>query len=104
MNATLKTILATIGAIFGGILAFLLGRRNSNGRGVPGVGDNLDELGESARRATEYNNDLGEQLDISRDSAREIRDRNRDAKTDSDRFAEILENARRRSSQNHDNS
>ena len=102
--STFKKILAIIGAVGGVVFAFILGRGLPKRGGVRGVGEHLNTLEESTRRATEYNNNLGEQLDISRDSAREIADRNRDAKTDSDRFAEILENARRRSSQNHDNS
>jgi len=103
MNATLKTVFATIAAVLAAIGAFLLGRRNTDGGRVQRVDSNLHELRESAERAIDYNNNLGEQLEVSARSAGEIAARNRDNVADVDRAKEILRRAKARSSQDNGN-
>ena len=103
MNATLKTILATIGAAIIAVIGVLIGRGLPGRRGVRGVDANLHELRESAERAIDYNNQLGEQLEVSARSAGEIAARNRDNVADVDRAKEILRRAKARSSQDHGN-
>ena len=98
-----KTILTIIGAIAVGVIGVLFGRSTKRGR-VPGVRANLDTLGDSVGRATTLNNELGEALELSRDSAKEIRDRNRDSEDDHKRATEILRSARERSNQDNGDS
>ena len=97
MNATLKTVLATLGTILAAIIGVLIGRGLPGRRGVRGAADNLHELRESAERAIDYNNNLGEQLEVSARSAGEIAARNRDNVADVDRAKEILRRAKARS-------
>lgn len=94
-----KKILTIIGAILAAIVGVVIGRGLPQRRRVPGVRGNLDALGESARRSADYNKNLGEQLEISRISAGEIADRNRDNVADVERAKEILRRAKARSDQ-----
>jgi len=99
-----KKILAIIGAVLATIIGVLIGRGLPNRRRVRGIDSDIHELGESVRRASDINNNLGEQLEVSRRSAGEIADRNRDNVADVDLAKEILRRAKARSSQNDDNS
>lgn len=96
-----KEIIITIGGVALAVLAFILGRGTKRQR-VPGVRDNLDTLGDSVGRATAYNNELGEHLDVSARSAGEIADRNRDNVADVSRAKEILRLAKARRDKNND--
>ena len=92
-----KKVIAVIAAIGGVVLAFLLGRGISNGRGIPGVAGDIREAGESLDRAGNGIADATGRLDDSHRLAGEIADRNRDNKSDVDRAKEILRRAKARS-------
>ena len=92
-----KKILIVIGGAFLAVLGFILGRRNSDGRGVRGDNGIVDDLGDGIDRASENNRQLGDRIESSQELTADAKKHNRSALDANRNAQELLKRARLKS-------